>query len=349
LPASAAVVGAGVAGLAAARALRDEGLAVTVYEQFAVGTPLGASSGRTRIYRTSYKKPAYVRLARRAIEEWQRLDPALLVRNGMLEYGDGVERNAAALAECGEDHEVLDRRHAERLFPEARFPEGPIVHTADAGALLADDALRRLAAGLDIREGVRIDDPGSLEADVVVLCAGAWLSRLVPLPLRPQLEQVSYHAGAPDTRPSVIDHGRDGGPVFYGLVAPGLGYKIGQDNAATGPFDPDARERPVEREGLERAAAFVERTLPGLSPQAHHAESCIYTMSPDTDFVIDRLDGIAVCGGDSGHAFKFGPLLGRLVVDVAFDRPLDPDAEMFRAARLDAAVPAGRPPAPSEI
>ena len=94
---TAAVVGAGVIGLSAARALREDGFSVTVYEQHRVGTPLGSSPGRSRIYRTSYRVDDYCRLGRRAIEEWMRLDPALLLRNGLMEYGTGVEQHAAAL------------------------------------------------------------------------------------------------------------------------------------------------------------------------------------------------------------------------------------------------------------
>ena len=48
-----------------------------------------------------------------------------------------------------------------------------------------------------------------------------------------------------------------------------------------------------------------------------HSEACLYTLTPDNDFILDTIDGVIVCGGDSGHAFKFGPLLGRLVADLA--------------------------------
>src|SRR4051794_36192767 len=166
---SAAVVGGGVIGLSAARALRLDGFDVTVYEQHRVGTPRGSSPGRSRIYRTSYRVDDYVRLGRLAIEEWQRVDRSLLLRNGLLEHGTGVGLHAEALERCGEPFEWLEPEEAQRVFPEARFHE-PVLWTRDAGAVLADDALRRLREGVTVVEGTRIDDPRELEADVTVVC-----------------------------------------------------------------------------------------------------------------------------------------------------------------------------------
>jgi sarcosine oxidase len=89
---------------------------------------------------------------------------------------------------------------------------------------------------------------------------------------------------------------------------------------------------------VDRLAEDVRAMFPGLDPSPLHSEACLYTMSPDGDFVLDRIDGVIVFGGDSGHAFKFGPLLGRLIADMAAGRPLPPEAERFRAGRL---APAG--------
>src|SRR5947209_4871283 len=186
LPNTASVVGGGVIGLSAAQALREDGFAVTVHEQHRVGTALGSSSGRSRIYRVSYARPSYCRLARRAIEEWRRLDPALLLENGLLEHGAGAERHAEALAECGEAFEWLEPREAERIFPEARFNE-PVLWTQEAGAVLADDALARLREGVEVIEGSHVTDPARLDADVVVVCPGAWLGRMYDLPVHARI------------------------------------------------------------------------------------------------------------------------------------------------------------------
>ena len=60
--------------------------------------------------------------------------------------------------------------------------------------------------------------------------------------------------------------------------------------------------------------------------------------TPDGDFILDAIDGIVVCGGDSGHAFKFGPLLGRLCADLAQGRQLPPECDRFRVSRFAGAA-----------
>ena len=304
-----------------------------MYERDRAGSPLGSSSGRSRIFRRSYRHADYLRLALRAIDEWRRLDPGVLRATGLFEYGQGVELHAAAFDEVGERYEWLEPKDAERRFPEARFPE-PVLHDACAGAIMADDALRALAAGLDVREGAAVADPRELEADVVVACPGSWLGPMFGLPLQPRIEQVTYFAGAPDDRPSIIDHGAPDRRLHYGLVAPGVGYKVGEDAARPDPWDPDRSDRPIDQPLQDRLVDHVKRMFPGLDPRPVHAEACLYTMSPDGDFVLDRIDGVTFCGGCSGHAFKFGPLLGRLAADLAQGRSLPPEADRFRASRL---------------
>jgi sarcosine oxidase len=337
---TAAVVGGGVLGLSAGWALAREGYRVTVYEQFEIGTRRGSSSGGSRIFRLSYAEPDYVRLARRAVEAWRAVDPELLIRNGLLEWGEGTDAVAAALAACGEAHEWLEPEEARRRFPEARF-ESPVLWHAEAGAVRADRALARLAHGLDVREGVRVDDPAALEADVTVVAAGPWLRRFLDFPLSPRIEEVAYFAGVPEDRPSIIDHGGPGSPGGYGVVTPGIGYKL----AEHGPeeeFDPDRPDREIRARQIERVTRWAAERFPGAAPVPVHADACLYTMTPDADFVLDRVDGMIVCGGDSGHAFKFAPLLGRLVADLAEGRPLPPEARRFSATR---AQPPGGPTA----
>ena len=168
---------------------------------------------------------------------------------------------------CGEEYRWLEPAEARRLFPEAHFPER-VLYDEQAGAVMADDALRRLAAGLDIREGHAVADPRELEADVVVACPGSWLGPMFGLPLHVRIEQVTYFGGAPDTRPSIIDHGAPDRRLHYGLIAPGIGYKVGEDSARPDRWDPDRGDRPIEQRPGAAAGGARRHHVPGPGPAA---------------------------------------------------------------------------------
>jgi sarcosine oxidase len=111
----------------------------------------------------------------------------------------------------------------------------------------------------------------------------------------------------------------------YGLVDPGLGardtwpgnaVKVGEERVPTvvdpadGPFE-------VEKAALGRLADYVAHWLPGLDPTPLHAETCLFTSTPTSHFVLDRRGPIVVASPCSGHGFKFAPLIGRMVADLA--------------------------------
>jgi sarcosine oxidase len=153
------------------------------------------------------------------------------------------------------------------------------------------------------------------------------------LPVEPRIEQVSYFAGAPDDRPSVIDLGAGDRSLYYGLDTPGVGYKVAIDGQGR-PWDPERPDRPLDRAIEHAIVEYAQEWFPGLRHRAGAGEACLYTVSPDHDFILDEIDGVVVCGGDSGHAFKLAPLLGRLAADLAQGRELPAEAARFRAGRL---------------
>jgi sarcosine oxidase len=110
--------------------------------------------------------------------------------------------------------------------------------------------------------------------------------------------------------------------------------KVAQDvggrpvTAETRDFDPDA-------EALERCRAFLRRHLPDVLGGESHTKTCLYTLTPDRDFVIDRVaqaPRVWVAIG-AGHAFKFASVLGRCLSQLALDGATDVDLEPFRIDR----------------
>src|SRR2546421_4643126 len=138
-----AVVGAGLAGSAAAYALRGYGAAVALVEARAPGHTAGSSHGSARIFRRAYPDPLYVELAGRAGEGWRRISAAageeLVHRTGGIDFGSG--RDPVALAEvmraAGVPVEVLTARAAAARWPGFAF-DGPVAFHAEAGVLDPD-------------------------------------------------------------------------------------------------------------------------------------------------------------------------------------------------------------------
>jgi sarcosine oxidase len=353
------VVGLGGIGSAALYQLARRGARVLGIEQFAVGHDHGASEDHSRIIRRSYHTPGYVMLADAAFRAWSEVEieagETLVVRTGGLDLfpagaaipsGD-YERSMRA---CGVPFEVIDGAEAMRRWPQwAGLDESvKVLYQSDTGivaASRANAAHRRLAAehgavrmdrtgvaGLRDAGGevdVLLQDGRSVRASSAVLAADAWtndlLARLdVRLPLTVTQEQVVYldpldqRAFAPERFPVWIWMDD---PSFYGFPAFGApGPKAAQDVGGR-TVTPSSRTFDPDTDALRRVTAFVERHLPGAARGVLRVKSCLYTLTPDRDFVLDRVPGhpgIVVALG-AAHGFKFAALFGQILADLAGD------------------------------
>jgi sarcosine oxidase len=338
------VVGAGLLGLAAARALASRGREVAVLEQAEIGHPAGGSHGSCRIFRLGYRDPGYVSMASRARELWRDLETErglrLLHPAPQLTFGAGLDAVQAAMTAAGAPCELLPAATAAARFP-ALATAGPALLEPDSCVIAADNALRALAAAAPvISTGVRVtavaDDgrrvtvsteAGSFAARVVIVCAGPWTSGLLrpaglAAPASATLERVAYleaggHGPVPDL-PIFIRHGVRSP---YGLPVPRSSlYKIGIHPGGP-PVDPDGQDHGPDDEQAGRLDRLARRYLPGLDPRPVRIESCIYDNTPDEDFIMDRAGQIVIGCGTSGHGFKFGPLLGEWLADLAAGTP----------------------------
>jgi sarcosine oxidase len=363
------VIGAGVMGSAAAVALAARGADTVLLERFTVGHSRGSSHGPTRIFRISYPQPDYARLSLRALDAWRVLEEAagerLLVTTGGLDVGPVAEDCARSLTECGVAHDWLSPGDVAQRFPSIALDPGGgrVLFQPAAGVCLADRTVTaqvRVAGlrGVDVREetevlrlgtdedGVEVGtDRGVVRAKVAVVTAGVWAGRVLhdvnrSLPLTPILQHVSYFAPAPGADPAEMPtlvewEGEAGQMVSYAVpdVGEAPGVKVGEHAGGT---EVDPRDGPFEVDParVRSHAAYAARRLPLLDPTPVRSETCLYTMTPDEDFVLDRVGNVVIGAGFSGHGFKFGPLIGEILADLAQGTEPGIPLERFSVRRL---------------
>ena len=322
-------------GAATARALARGGHDVTVLEQFAFGHRRGSSHGATRIFRFSYPDPAYVEMAMEALGLWRDLEQEagedLLRTTGGLDSGNALGDYVNALQACGAECEVLDRDEAVARFPWLTPGEGPLLFQGDGGVTSAErsvQAFLRSAAehGATLRPETKVrsispgaveTDDGTVESDVTVVTAGGWVKELVaPLgievPARPTRETVAYFDF---DEPRVTTLVEWGDPSIYSLPS-GAGILKAGEHQAGATTDPDEEGR-VDEESVRRLGEWVARRFPAANPQPRYAETCIYTNTPDDHFVLERHGDVVIGSACSGHGFKFAPLIGKRLAELA--------------------------------
>lgn len=349
------VVGLGALGSATAYELARRGRSVLGLERFALGHHRGASHDTSRILRHSYHTPEYVRLTLEAYDDWARLSEScgedLVTVVGGLdlfppEPAIPLVDYTGSLAEVGVGFELLDVDAIRARWPQFQVPDGTVGLFQERGAVVPAGPGTALMQRQAVQDGAVLRDEtpvtdlvdlggGGVEVRTrdaayrcgsVVVCADAWTNQvLAPLghevPLTVTLEQATYFEPeqpedfAPGRLPLWIWMDE---PSFYGFPCYGEPtVKAAQD--CGGPaVDPDARTSEPDAEMLARLAGHVSRILPGAGAPVRSLR-CQYTLTPDRDFVVDRVPGhpSVVVGLGAAHGFKFAPTLGRLLADLA--------------------------------
>jgi glycine/D-amino acid oxidase-like deaminating enzyme len=187
--------------------------------------------------------------------------------------------------------------------------------------------------------GVRDASGREIGADHVLVAAGAWTAKVVP-ELAPSIRATGhpvFHLRPRD--PGVFHPERF--PVFtadisrtgyYGFPLNRDGVvKIGNHGVGTA-IDPDAA-RFVPAQAFDRLRLFLADTFPALADaEIVYHRLCLYADTQDGDFWIARdlaRPGLTVASGDSGHGFKFAPVLGAVIADGVEGRA-NPVLERFK-------------------
>lgn len=339
-----AIVGGGIMGSATAWWLARQGVKVVLVEQFEAGHERGSSHGRSRLFRVAYPERPYIQMARESRKLWRQIEEAsgktLLDITGGLDFGDarGVAEVAEALTAEGVAFAMMPAAEADERWAGFRF-ETDVLVQPDTGRIRAVRALAAFQeeatdAGADLRfstpvEKVIVKEGGveivtgrdTIVAKVAVVTAGAWLPALVGdqvqlPPLKVTQEQVFHFTRRFEAGNMLpfIDHRS---PYIYGLSTPGEGFKVAEHHGGTEVLGPNDRSFEVDPEARRRVVDYVRKWITGLDPAPHHESTCLYTSTADETFFIDRQGPVVIGSPCSGHGFKFAPLIGRRLAELA--------------------------------
>lgn len=287
--------------------------------------------------------------------------------------GDFLGRTVGAARRFAIPHEVLDAAAVMRRFPQLRLRGDETGYFEPGGGFIRPEACVEAQLALARRHGAvmrtgtrvaRIERDGGGVCVVAengdrhyaaeaVLAAGAWSAGFAGT-LAPHLSvtrQVFHWFEPSDPArfasdrfpPFIWVHGDGPEDSFYGFpILPGeRGMKLGTEQAFLTTPDPDQLRREVaaqEAEVLFRD--HLHGRLPGLSPRALHSVACLYTNTPDGDFLIARApdnDRVLMVSACSGHGFKHSAGLGEAVAR-SLMAGAAPELAVFDAVRLGASA-----------
>jgi len=367
------VIGLGAMGSSAACHLAQRGLSVLGLEQFDLGHALGSSHGQSRIIRQAYfEHPDYVPLLQRSYTLWNALaettDDELINLCGLVLAGRDTDAIIAGTRNAATTHglplDEVSLADAAARYPTLRIaPEMTVLFDPLGGYLRVENCVmahlnQARHCGAELREkspverwlasadGVQVTAGGEIfRARSLVVCAGAWTDTLLTdlgLPLSVHRMVTAWFPQAEQT------HRREAGaPVFAMETAEGFyygfpalderGVKIAAHRPGAPLAGPESIDRTVKAEDVQPIQHFAEHYIAGLETEPWTANTCLYTMTPDADFVLDRHPehaNVFIAAGFSGHGFKFSSVVGAVLADYCATGGTEAPVEFLSLSRF---------------
>ncbi|MCH8148678.1 MAG: N-methyl-L-tryptophan oxidase [Planctomycetes bacterium] len=360
-------------GSAALYHLARRGLRVLGLDRFSIGHDRGSSHGHTRIMRKAYfEHPDYLPLLHRTYQMWSELEASsgrtLFRRVGLLLVGrpDGEIISNVKRAATKHRLSIEPLTHTEmhrRFLGFQGDAEMEALFEPDAGYLEPENCVRThveqaIAHGATVLTGKSMESwstrDGRIEVktrdsriacEKLVICGGAWSSRLLgdfPISLQVRRKAVFWYSVPEGCFRA--DHGcpifgfdTDEG-FFYGFpVIDEQGMKVANHSGGDIVADPDLIDRDFRPDEELTVRRFLARHLPGATPNLRGHAVCMYTMSPDEHFIVDHLRenaDVVYATGFSGHGFKFAPVIGAALADLAMHGTTQEPVQFLSAARF---------------
>ncbi|XP_044849190.1 peroxisomal sarcosine oxidase isoform X1 [Mauremys mutica] len=370
------VVGAGIQGSFTAYHLAKRGGETLLLDQFPLPHSRGSSHGQSRIIRRAYPQEHYAQMMAESYRLWEQLEAeagaSLYRQTGLLVLGANAnpefQRCCRTLVKHNVPGELFTTESLHRRFPGIQPYHGEVgVSDHTAGVLSADRALRAVQDGFRrrggaLRDGEKVTDikPGVVvtvttsrgvyQAKSLVITAGPWANKLLaPLGLQLPLQTLRINVCYWKEKVPGAYGVSANFPCFLALCAPHHIYGLPSNEYpglvkicyhSGSPADPEERDRPPEASALpdiQILQDFVSKYLPGLVPEPAVVEHCMYTNTPDEDFVLDRhpkFSNIIIGAGFSGHGFKLAPVVGKLLCQLSVGEEPSYAMEPFRIHRF---------------
>jgi sarcosine oxidase len=363
------VLGLGVAGSSIAAALASLGFRVTGIEQFSPLHERGSSHGDTRIFRrVPHEGDVYVKMARASFDGWRAWNrmskDELFVECGGIDAGPAQSRLVQAADDMCERYEqpfeALSGRQFNRRYSHYNLPVDWRVIYQPSSGFVRPDAMRLFLHELAREHGARLlhdttvmgieyhsenvevrTSRETIKGNFLVVAVGSWLSKLFPelgLSLSTERRVVAWFKPKPgaefnDRSLPIFCLDADGG--WYGMPTPDGRIKIGHDKHLRQRIDPDWLPIAADAEDAAKLACCIRGYFTGFDEDPCEMKPCIYTLTQDHNFIIDRHplhSNVLIFSCCSGHGFKYAPVYGEIAADLIAGKPR-PELDSFRLAR----------------
>jgi len=367
------IIGLGAMGSATSMFLSHNGVKVIGFDSYSPPHEFGSSLGHTRVIREAYHEgTTYVPIVQRAYEIWFEMNenskvPIIETYGGLLigrKTGD-IENALKSANKYDIPIKKMTTDEISQKFSVLNPPKEYIgLLESRGGAVFVENSINHmlntaLNNGSIHKYNERVvrwskksnyylveTNLGNYKAEKLVFSSGAWITKLLPtlkLPIKIERQVLFWFSPRknPDKFKSInmpnSGWDLDNGLSFYTM--PNLenrGFKVAMHH--NGEFvDPDTLIRESNDSDLKMVRDFLEEYIPDGNGELIDSKVCMYTDTPDQDFLIDSHpddENIIICSPCSGHGFKFTPAIGEICSSLIINNSTNFDLDKFSLERL---------------
>ena len=372
------IVGGGSMGIATAYYLAKANQKVLVVDQFSIPNIYGSHHGETRILRLGYGNGGtYVPLVKESLDLWKELEKetgrTLYNQTGAISVGypgsDFVKETIDSSIKYNLAYEELDAKSLMERWPGITVPDDYVAcYDPNSGFLYSEECILAYKEeceklGVTILENQRVLDLQITDKEVTVLTAdttfvarkavvtaGAWIPKLLPeleLEIKPLRKTFGWFETSEENLygsqfPCYVFDTHDVGHYYGFPDFNGKGLKIGRMDLGE-VVNPDELNRDFDSTPKEEAdlRSFLSRYMPQANGRLNAGKVCLFSMTPDEDFIIDfhpQHDNVLIAGGFSGHGFKFASAIGKTLCELAVQGVSNQDISFLSLNRFNKAM-----------